>query len=84
MMKIPRIKILKQILKTGIKTEPHPVANDALRTQAQSLQAEILCVLGHALSIRHVDAVVISHIPRAQTNLSAPRSDRTPAIPLER
>ena len=32
-------QILKQILKTGIKTEPHPVADDALRTQAQSLQA---------------------------------------------
>ncbi|MBI5752974.1 MAG: NADH-quinone oxidoreductase subunit B family protein [Hydrogenophilales bacterium] len=49
-------QILKQILKTGIKTEPHPVADDALRTEAQSLQAEILRVFGQALSIRHVDA----------------------------
>ncbi len=49
-------QILKQILKTGIKTEPHPVADDTLRTEAQSLQAEILRVFGQAISIRHVDA----------------------------
>ena len=49
-------QILKQILKTGIKTEPHPVADDALRTEAQGLQADILRVFGQALSIRHVDA----------------------------
>ena len=48
-------QILKQILKTGIKSEPHPVADDALRTQVQSLQVDILRVFGHALSIRHVD-----------------------------
>ena len=49
-------QILKQILKTGIKTEAHPVADDTLRTEAQRLQAQILQVFGQALSIRHVDA----------------------------
>jgi Ni,Fe-hydrogenase III small subunit len=49
-------QILKQILKTGIKTEAHPVADDTLRTEAQRLQAEILSVFGQAISIRHVDA----------------------------
>jgi len=49
-------QILKQILKTGIKTEPHPIADDALRTEAQRLQADILRVFGQAISIRHVDA----------------------------
>lgn len=49
-------RILKQILKTGIKTEPHPIADNTLRTTAQDLQAEILSVFGQALSIRHIDA----------------------------
>ncbi len=49
-------QILKQILKTGIKTEPHPVADDTLRMEAQGLQTDILRVFGQAISIRHVDA----------------------------
>jgi Ni,Fe-hydrogenase III small subunit len=49
-------QILKQIVKTGIRTEPAPLADEAMRVQAQRLQQEILDVFGGALSIRHVDA----------------------------
>lgn len=49
-------ELLKQIIKTGIKTEPSPLADDALRVTAQTLQAELLRVFGRALVIRHVDA----------------------------
>ena len=49
-------QIIKQILKTGIKTETPPQADDALRVEAQRLQEEILRHVGRALTIRHVDA----------------------------
>ncbi len=49
-------QIIKQILKTGIKTETPPAPDDALRVEAQHLQGEILRHLGGALAIRCVDA----------------------------
>src|SRR3990167_5659475 len=49
-------QIIRQILKTGIKTETPPQADDALRTEAQALQEKILGHLGRALTIREVDA----------------------------
>jgi len=49
-------QILKQILKTGIKTEAPPQADESMRLTAQRLQQEILNVLGGALAIRFVDA----------------------------
>jgi Ni,Fe-hydrogenase III small subunit len=49
-------QIIRQIFRTGIKTEPPPEADDALRVQAQRLQQDILKHLGRALAIRHVDA----------------------------
>lgn len=49
-------RIIRQIMKTGIKTEAPPQADDALRIEAQRLQEEILGHLGRALTIRHVDA----------------------------
>ena len=49
-------QIIKQILKTGIKTETPPQPDDALRVEAQRLQEEILHHVGSALAIRHVDA----------------------------
>lgn len=50
-------KILFQILRTGIQTEPPPEADLDYRTpDAQQLQDEILQCLGRALAIRHVDA----------------------------
>jgi Ni,Fe-hydrogenase III small subunit len=49
-------QILKQIIKTGIKTENPPQADEAMRLIEQRLQQEILDVFGGALSIRQVDA----------------------------
>ena len=49
-------QIIRQILKTGIKTEAPPQADDALRVETQVLQGKILGHLGRALTIRHVDA----------------------------
>jgi len=49
-------QIIKQILKTGIKTETPPGPDETMRVEAQRLQAEILKVFGHAVVIRHVDA----------------------------
>ena len=48
--------ILKQIVTTGIKTEPPPAADEALRATGERLRADILEYFGGALTIRHVDA----------------------------
>ena len=49
-------QIIKQILKTGIKTETPPGPDDALRVEVQLLQEKILRHVGRALAIRCVDA----------------------------
>ena len=49
-------QLLKQIVKTGIKTEVFPEADEALRVTAQRLQSEVLARFAGALTIRHVDA----------------------------
>lgn len=49
-------QLLKQIVKTGIKTEPYPQPDEAMRVAEQRLQREILDVFGGALAIRMVDA----------------------------
>ncbi len=49
-------RIIKQILKTGIRTEPAPQVDESMRQVEQRLQQEILDVFGGALSVRHVDA----------------------------
>ncbi|MCK9200777.1 MAG: formate hydrogenlyase [Gallionella sp.] len=49
-------QMLKQIIKTGIKTETPPHADEAMRLVEQRLQQEILDVFGGALAIRMVDA----------------------------
>jgi Ni,Fe-hydrogenase III small subunit len=49
-------QLIKQILKTGIKTESPPRPDEAMRVQSQRLQEQILRVFGSALNIRHVDA----------------------------
>lgn len=49
-------QLLKQIVKTGIKTEAYPRADEALRVVAQRLQSEVLKNFSGALAIRHVDA----------------------------
>jgi Ni,Fe-hydrogenase III small subunit len=49
-------QILKQIIKTGIKTETPPQTDEAMRLVEQRLQQEILDVFGGALAIRQIDA----------------------------
>jgi len=49
-------QVLKQILSAGIKTEPPPEADEALRVVHQQLQDQILRLFRGALAIRHVDA----------------------------
>lgn len=49
------LSLLKKIAEIGIVSEPLPEPSGALRLR-QSLQAEILAVLGRALCIRQVDA----------------------------
>lgn len=50
------IPIIRQMLRTGIKTETAPQADDALRVTQQQLHEHILKHFGRALAIRHVDA----------------------------
>src|SRR5512142_2554878 len=49
-------RILRQITRTGIVTEPAPPAGDALRDEAGRIGRELLDILGRALAIRVVDA----------------------------
>ena len=49
-------QLIKQIIRTGIKTEAAPLPDEAMRVDTQRLQADILRVFGSALNIRHVDA----------------------------
>ena len=49
-------QILKQIAITGIKTEPPPQPDEALRVAGERLKAGVLENFGGALAIRHVDA----------------------------
>lgn len=49
-------QLIRQVIKTGIKTEAAPQPDGAMRVEPQRLQEEILCVFGSALNIRHVDA----------------------------
>ena len=52
-------RMLMQIAKTGLRTEPAPQANDdwrVERVEAERIHADILAILGRALTIREVDA----------------------------
>ena len=49
-------QLLKQVFKTGIKTEAYPLPDDALRVTTERLQAAVLGRFHGALAIRHVDA----------------------------
>ena len=50
------LRILRQIARSGIPTEPAPESGDALRVEAERIQNELLDILGRALTIRQVDA----------------------------
>ncbi|MDE1981540.1 MAG: formate hydrogenlyase [Betaproteobacteria bacterium] len=49
-------RLLRQIGRTGIRTEPAPAPDDALRRETQALGRDIIKTLGRALAIRVVDA----------------------------
>jgi len=48
--------MLRQILRTGIVTEPAPAEDEALRVTTQRLSEAMRHQLGRALVIRHIDA----------------------------
>jgi len=49
-------RILKQIIRTGIKTEAAPLPDESMRVSPARLQQQILDIFGGALAIRFVDA----------------------------
>ena len=49
-------KVVRQIAKVGIRTEAAPDIGDVLNLEPSRIQAELLSILGDALSIRVVDA----------------------------
>jgi Ni,Fe-hydrogenase III small subunit len=49
-------QILKQIFRTGIKSEKPPQADEMLRRETRDISEQILRQVGRALAIRHVDA----------------------------
>ncbi|MEJ1958734.1 MAG: NADH-quinone oxidoreductase subunit NuoB [Nitrosomonadales bacterium] len=49
-------QIIKQILRTGIKTEAPPQTDEGLRAEIQQINEQILGHIGRALTIRHIDA----------------------------
>jgi Ni,Fe-hydrogenase III small subunit len=49
-------QILKQIVKTGLVSEPPPEADETLRVTSERLREEVLRWFAGALTIRHVDA----------------------------
>lgn len=49
-------KIVRQTARNGIRTEPAPDIGDALQNEVGRIQADVLAILGQALTIRMVDA----------------------------
>jgi Ni,Fe-hydrogenase III small subunit len=50
------LKVVRQLVRAGIVTEPAPPDAGALDASASAIHAEILAILGQALTIRQVDA----------------------------
>jgi len=49
-------KIIRQIARTGIRSEAPPASSDAHRVEAGRIQEEVLAILGRALAIRQDNA----------------------------
>jgi Ni,Fe-hydrogenase III small subunit len=49
-------QVLKQIVRTGIVTEPAPQPRDDIGADVQRIHQDLLDILGQALTIRQVDA----------------------------
>ncbi len=50
------LRILRQIVRTGLVSEAAPGPREEFRARAPAIQGEILALLGRALAIRQVDA----------------------------
>jgi Ni,Fe-hydrogenase III small subunit len=50
------LRLLKQIVSTGLRTEPLPLADPMPRRTPDRIHDDVLRLLGRALTIRHVDA----------------------------
>jgi len=49
-------QLLKQVVRTGLRTEESPACDNAQREGTERIHGEILAILGRALTIREVDA----------------------------
>jgi Ni,Fe-hydrogenase III small subunit len=49
-------KVVRQVVKNGIRTEPAPQHSDGLRSEIERIQSDVLDILGQALMVRAVDA----------------------------
>jgi Ni,Fe-hydrogenase III small subunit len=49
-------RILRQIARSGLRSEAAPASSDAGRAEGERIQHELLAILGQALTIRQVDA----------------------------
>ncbi len=49
-------KVVRQVVKNGIRTEPAPQYSDGLRSEIERIHSDVLDILGQALTIRAVDA----------------------------
>ena len=68
-------KILKQIGRTGIRSEAPPSCDDSMRVEAERIQRELLDILGRALTIREVDAGSCNGCELEITGLTSPVYD---------
>jgi Ni,Fe-hydrogenase III small subunit len=50
------LRLLAQVMRTGLPAEPPPVDGEGVRVHAERIQRELLDILGRALTIREVDA----------------------------
>ncbi|MDA8094608.1 MAG: NADH-quinone oxidoreductase subunit B family protein [Betaproteobacteria bacterium] len=50
------LHLLRQILRTGIRTDAYPAPDDTMRVRAAQFEAAVLKRFGRAAAIRHVDA----------------------------
>jgi Ni,Fe-hydrogenase III small subunit len=48
--------MLRQVMKAGLLTEPAPQPDASWRIEAERIQADVLALLGRALTIRQIDA----------------------------
>jgi len=45
-------KIIRQIARSGARSEAPPLCDDSLKVEAEQIQRDVLAILGRALTIR--------------------------------